>query len=751
MAAKIGAALAGELRVLVVPILYADSKMPFEEKALADRLFGAGSGDTVSYSGYWSEVSGGLLDVSGTVTSWVRLPREAGYYLPRKKFGWASFGRTTQFRQEALRLIDGALDFGQFDNDGADGLPNSGDDDGFVDFVIFVYAMPCKGDQRSGAIWPHRGAMSPYRTQTRSANGSNIQIADYLVLPAVDPQSCGPMHVGVLAHETGHALGLPDLYDYDGSSQGIGAWGLMGTGSHSARFSPSHLSAWEKEQLGWVRVDWITSSQRLVLPSVESAHRVQRFDLPEASGAYLLLENRQSEGSDRQLPGNGMLVWRIDPERAELGAWNSDERRMAVGLIQADGKRDLEKGVRADSGDPFPGVGERHRFDYADGGALRLSGIHIRDGSIFGEIALGLPNPEHPAAPGVLRITALEGTRASDQPVKMGRRRISSSWTGGGTSSWLRTERFGDLLMLRADATALLPGEYADTLHLRGKADDDPSGKLVVDFQVAAANGHETVASDLPWSWGLAARDGRILQASYGWDPLGLRPRPRVLQLLDGQTHPSTLARVPSEALYAPVLGPSGETYVLARARGRNFMYRVEANGNAAIVASDLGDDPMYGAAPLPDGSMLVADYTGRIRRVTKDGVTTWRTVRDRLYQIAADSAGNVYAATFNGYVLKIGVDGREMILQTGFEKGRLVAVATTPEGDVYVAERGGSGRILRLSRNGGTEVVARVEGAQFYGLAVDGRFLYAADIGHRQLIRFALPRRSSVVANASD
>ncbi|HBK59214.1 MAG TPA: hypothetical protein DDZ84_00260 [Firmicutes bacterium] len=37
--------------------------------------------------------------------------------------------------------------------------------------------------------------------------------------------------VGIFAHEFGHALVLPDLYDYDGSSQGVGNWCLMAGGS----------------------------------------------------------------------------------------------------------------------------------------------------------------------------------------------------------------------------------------------------------------------------------------------------------------------------------------------------------------------------------------------------------------------------------------------------------------------------------------------------------------------------------------
>ena len=62
--------------------------------------------------------------------------------------------------------------------------------------------------------------------------------------------------IGVFAHEYGHALGLPDLYDTDYSSNGIGDWSLMAGGSHNyivrGGDSPAHLDAWCKYSLRWV-------------------------------------------------------------------------------------------------------------------------------------------------------------------------------------------------------------------------------------------------------------------------------------------------------------------------------------------------------------------------------------------------------------------------------------------------------------------------------------------------------------------
>src|SRR5690606_34154295 len=167
---------------------------------------------------------------------------------------------------------------------------------------------------------------------------------------------------------------------------------------------------------------------------------------------------------------------------------------------------------------------------------------------------------------------------------------------------------------------------------------------------------------------------------------------------------------------------PGGGVYVLARALGRNFLYRVRPNGHAEVVASVEGDAPAYGAAALRDGSVLVADWSGRILRITPDGeVIPWTAVNAGLYQIAVDSLATIYAAAHSGDVLRINGDGSVNVIPTGFGAGRLVAVAAAPSGTVYAAERGGAGRVLRIEEGQPPRVMARFDGAEFYGLTVDG------------------------------
>ena len=62
--------------------------------------------------------------------------------------------------------------------------------------------------------------------------------------------------VGVISHEYGHDLGLPDLYDTSGNAESdVDFWDLMSSGSHTGplfQTIPVHMGLWDKYVLGWV-------------------------------------------------------------------------------------------------------------------------------------------------------------------------------------------------------------------------------------------------------------------------------------------------------------------------------------------------------------------------------------------------------------------------------------------------------------------------------------------------------------------
>jgi immune inhibitor A len=169
---------------------------------------------------------------------------------------------------------------------------------------------------------------------------------------------------GVLCHEFGHLLGLPELYAPGGAPQeGIGVWGLMGQGTWLRHGQgPPQLCAWSKLRLGWVDVDDVTATTRgIALPAVERVPRVVRIPAtPAGRDEYYLLENRARIGADRSLPGEGLLVWHVDERVRGFRTGEMQVDRKLLGLVEADGRRDLDRGHaaggnRGDAGDPWVG------------------------------------------------------------------------------------------------------------------------------------------------------------------------------------------------------------------------------------------------------------------------------------------------------------------------------------------------------------------------------------------------------------
>ena len=338
---------------------------------------------------YYDEVSGGRVELIGETFGWV----QSGLTRVETTANVSALGGLVGlFIQELLAAADdGSVDWGQYDNDGPDGVPDSGDDDGFVDILaVFhpTFGAECGGPGQQDRVWAHKWSLSQayfsippaqrpseatFETSTISASGQPIRIDDYTIQPVLSCDETSINEIGVLAHELGHGFGLPDLYCTSTGcvSGGIGRWGLMGSGSWGCgSFNPSrpcHLGAWSKSVLGWADVVTLppaTDHGVRTLEAVESSGTVFRVDAEDGSDEYYLLENRQRVGFDAELPGTGLLVWHVDPDYV-LARWPANAvnpepnmgRHLGVRVRQADGRFDIEGGInRSDAGDPFPGL-----------------------------------------------------------------------------------------------------------------------------------------------------------------------------------------------------------------------------------------------------------------------------------------------------------------------------------------------------------------------------------------------------------
>lgn len=370
-----------------------------------DMMFSVDTFPTGSMNDYYREVSHGAFEVSGLVSGWTTANDTYASYANND--GSQDASTCKLMIQDAIAQLDAVIDFSLFDNDGPDGIPNSGDDDGDVDSIFFVHAGP--GQEQSGDandIWSHAWSF-----WNGLPTNDGVQINRYSVEPEMLVDGT-LMTMGVFAHEYGHVLGLPDLYDTDYSSSGIGEWGLMSGGSWTAGdgdpvgSSPSHMTAWSKMKLGWLDPQVINSDSPgvVIAPAENEPVAYRLFRSGEAEGdEYFLVENRRPIGFDegllrRQIAlglarPEGLVIYHVDDSQSS----NSNDVHRMVDVVDAspwfnadgswhenlDGVRDYSRWEylsgfnRGDNGDVWPGftafspdstdwVGPRDRNIFSD-------------------------------------------------------------------------------------------------------------------------------------------------------------------------------------------------------------------------------------------------------------------------------------------------------------------------------------------------------------------------------------------------
>lgn len=401
--------VSGTYNVPVILISFTNSAIPYSAAQYDNVLFNPAV-NPYSVKSYYGQISNGNVTINGTVLAPIVTDNPGSFYEDNcNGIGITTCGNplpngvSSRFRDllvEALTKNNGgAVDWGEFDNDGPDGNPNSGDDDGRVDFVTFIQPDvdgACGGNVH---IWAHRFSLqglglAPFTTTTPRTGGGFIVVSDYTIQSGVGgTTACSAssiMPVGTIAHETGHAFGLPDLYDTNNqnpshSSQGIGEWGIMGSGNYARPYSPSGYEAWSLAEMGWVAVDTLGSDGTIDLGPVQTTDTVLYVAVP-GTDEYFLLENRDSLESDtaQMNPAHGtrkkspgLLIWHIDQGIVNAGVNSNtvnDGPIHGVALEQADGLNELRthnSNQRGNSGDAYPGTSVNRSFTISTNPAAR--------------------------------------------------------------------------------------------------------------------------------------------------------------------------------------------------------------------------------------------------------------------------------------------------------------------------------------------------------------------------------------------
>ena len=328
---------------------------------------------TGSMRDFFLENSYGQFEVTGVTTVWYTASENLAFYA-NDNSGFGSYPNSSRkLVEEAVVLADPDVDFSAFDNN----------NDGLVDALFVVHAGPAAEEIYTVNFPDHEKYLWSHKSSISRLNLDGVKVEDY----SLEPENGT---IGVFCHEFGHALGLPDLYDTDGSSEGIGEWGLMAGGGWCYRTgdplgsSPSHFTAWSKERLGWLEPIVVTGNvMQIEIPPAESSPIAYRlWTNGQTGGEYFLVENRQNLGFDAGLTRRqkdfsltdsyGLIIYHVDNSGRQ-----SNENRRIIDVEEASPyilnnqvteQLDLERilptheflfnGNRGDNGDPFPGFSQ---------------------------------------------------------------------------------------------------------------------------------------------------------------------------------------------------------------------------------------------------------------------------------------------------------------------------------------------------------------------------------------------------------
>ena len=331
-------------KILVICVDFSDKPHQISVDTIYNRFFGTTG---KSFKNYYSENSYWTYVPDGIIVGWYRAPQTYAYYRdqspPGCDYGIGSYPHNVQ------RLFEDSLDKVNNDPSITSAILSEldADGDGLLNRVIVVHAG---GEAAYGGncseMWAITWGIYPKTVKGKTFSTFAIS-AEYLNVSTDQQRS------GVDCHEYGHVLGLPDLYDYSGNTNGIGSWSLMSGGSWGFDYAvtPSHLDAWSKYQFGWV-TPIINPRGLTYIDNAETSNQIIKYTTLYIN-EYFLVENRQKIGFDSYLPGSGILIWHINESIDQY----TNRYCHTVSLIQADGLQDLEnKRNNGDLGDPYPGM-----------------------------------------------------------------------------------------------------------------------------------------------------------------------------------------------------------------------------------------------------------------------------------------------------------------------------------------------------------------------------------------------------------
>lgn len=300
-------------------------------------------GETYTYNGatgsvhqYFYDQSWGQYDMEIDVYGPVKVSKNGSYYGSNDSSG--DDKHPDELVKEACILAH--------DSCGADFSKYDANNDGYVDWVVILYAG--KGEADGGAkttIWPHQYELS-YTGMAFNLDGKTVD--HYCCLNEIDGQTNKRAGIGTFCHEFSHVMGLPDLYATNNASHHtMCEWDILDYGPYNNDGNtPPSYSSYERWFMGWTTPRVLTDPEDVTLHELNASKEALLMcegDTHNLDGVhpnpttFYLMEARNKEGWDTYLPGEGMLITKI---KYNASKWanntvNNTSTSMGVDLMEA--------------------------------------------------------------------------------------------------------------------------------------------------------------------------------------------------------------------------------------------------------------------------------------------------------------------------------------------------------------------------------------------------------------------------------
>lgn len=190
-------------------------------------------------------------------------------------------------------------------------------DDGLVDSVSFVVSGTYNNPGDWGKLmWPHAWELnrisniSSSKCDSATINGLNVGNYTFTFV--------GNFTLGLIAHEFGHLLGLPDLYhyEYDTKYLPVGYWDLMHLECSRPQFMLTYMRYKYLNFVSKNQIKELTSSgtYSLTPTALSTADDLLAYKISISATESVWIEYRTANqfSYDAELPGSGLIVYRIN-------------------------------------------------------------------------------------------------------------------------------------------------------------------------------------------------------------------------------------------------------------------------------------------------------------------------------------------------------------------------------------------------------------------------------------------------------